>query len=140
MLAYKDIPSCIRESVDIQTLRRHTPHWGTRKLLREYMQSFVYGGLHCQEVPVMLPGAPPDRHLLALASYYVIRREFLKRMSPLVSKRSREMLELDNHQLLDQLDRSLADRARGFAANVARYVSEICRRATPDFTEPVWRN
>jgi hypothetical protein len=129
MIPYKDIPLGIKESPEINSLRKFSQAWPNRKILGEYMESYEMGMKTIVERKQEYPEYIPSRtQLLLAASYYVLRKEFFKRMSPLVSRRSKDTIMLDNKKLLDKFDSCLLTGAEKKPRTVRRYAEEICSR------------
>lgn len=101
MISYASLPIQIRTSKGMDQLREKVPRWNSRVLFTAYM-AVLSKGVMDSEVSG-LPSDIEERHscLVQTAMYYVFRKELLKRMSPLVSARSRETILLDNKKLLD---------------------------------------
>ena len=140
MIPYKDIPLEIKESPEINSLRKFSQAWKNRKILGEYMKSYEMGIKTIVERKQEHPEYIPARtQLLLAASYYVLRKEFLKRMSPLVSRRSDDTIMLDNKKLLDKFDSCLLIGADKKSRIVRRYAEEICSRMEQHTTKGALR-
>ena len=74
MFPYKDIPHEIKESVDINSLRRIAPKWDNQKILSKYLESYIMGmGMiteHRQKDPDYIP-----TRIQYLLSVLVIKKE-----------------------------------------------------------------
>ncbi len=128
MFPYKDIPHEIKESVDINSLRRIAPKWDNQKILSKYLESYSMGIRMITEHRQKDPDYIPTRiQYLFTTTYYVLRKELLKRMSPLVSRRSEDVLLLDNKKILDKLDACLLDEDVN-QTKIRRYLFEIRSR------------
>lgn len=107
MISYASLPIQIRSSDGLNQLREKVPRWNSRVLFTAYMAVLSKGVKDSG-----ISGLPSDieaRHscLVQTAMYYVFRKELLKRMSPLVSARSRELILLDNKKLLDSFAQAI---------------------------------
>lgn len=103
---YKDIPDNIKESREVKTVIRKSKVWPVRKLLSEYMISYNQG-MKEYDPNSDLEQRFKNIQLVNICSYYLLKKELLTRMSPLISIRSRKFIALDNKILLDKFDECL---------------------------------
>lgn len=128
MISYKDIPLEIKESLEIRGLRKKIPNWNGRKLLSSYMDAYMRGVKVYESGRCSSDRSSADLALSYVALYYVIRKEFLKRMTPLVTMRSRDMLIVDNKKLMEEFDACLMGGATSNKNEMEKYIREIRNR------------
>ena len=128
MISYTELSQEIKESREVRTVRKKSPFWDNRKLLSVYMDAFVKG-----VKTTKLEGFPKNEpakvyQQVQIATYYVLRKELFKRMSPLVTARSRDTILLDNKKLLDKFDECVMSGVDKVPEDSRKYMMEICRR------------
>ena len=135
MIPYKDIPQEIKESYEVNSLRRLAPTWSGRKILSEYMDCCTRGiKTIITKQQTQNDYVPTGNQLLLVSTYYILRKEFFKRMSPLVSKRSDDVIMMDNKKLLDKFDTCLLSGTEYNIKKARRYMEEICSRMENDIS------
>lgn len=128
MFSYKDIPHEIKESYEINSLRKAVPKWKNRTVLSIYLNIYGMGMQAITEGQMKEPDySPSEREFYCAASYFVLRKELFKRMSPLVSRRSEDLILLDNKKLLDKFDTCLPEEP-GISPETRRYLVKILNR------------
>lgn len=134
MISYASLPIQIRNSDGLNQLREKVPRWNSRVLFTAYMAVLSKG---VKDGGVSgLPSDIEARHscLVQTAMYYVFRKELLKRMSPLVSARNRELILLDNKKLLDSFAQAVLQEGTqgGVADDVQGSVANDMQGGMPD--------
>lgn len=105
-IEFNAIPDSIKKSKSVQVVKRKMEFWEVRKLLEEYMQAYKQGVM-VYDPEVQINQRFKEIQLENICIYFLLRKEFLKRMSPVIGKRSKEFIAIDNKVLLDKFDKCL---------------------------------
>lgn len=105
-IPFQDIPDNIKESPSVFGIKKQSKRWSKQTLLKEYMSIYDLGVKAYKKTPTD-DEFMKNIQLENICLYYVLRKEFLHRMSPLVSKRSKKYIMKDNKELMDEFDKIL---------------------------------
>lgn len=105
-VAFQDIPDNIKDSHSVLTIKKQARKWSKQNLLKEYMSAYDLGVKAYKKTPAD-DEFMKNIQLENICIYYILRKEFLYRMSPRMSSRSKKYIMKDNKELLEQFDKIL---------------------------------
>ncbi len=119
MLNSKDIPDSIKNSYSCKQVIKRSKAWNERKLIAEYMESFKIANDDYFD--------STSKHTETY-NHYSIRKEIMRRMSPLIADRSQEFIFKDNKTMLLMLDEVLLEGTEDHFKEAQEILQEIVSR------------
>lgn len=125
MIKYHQIPQDITTQQEVRLVRRKCPNWSDRKMLSSYMDAYSRGVKSFNENKDLYE---QKLELTYIAIYYIIRKEFLQKLTPFVILRGKDFLACDNSSLLHRLDQCLKAGVESCPDESKKCIDEIRNR------------
>ena len=126
-IKYKDIPDEIKKNFEVKTIARKSRSWTDRKLFAEYMNAYNQG-VKEYDPKSNLEQKYKNNQLCDICIFYILKKELLSRMSPLLNVRSKEFITVDNKELILKFDGCLKKGISNCFDESQLYMNEILNR------------
>lgn len=125
---YKDIPDYIKTTSSVKSINARMKDWSTEILLTEYMKAFNLGILDHNKNQDAKSEGLINTELENICIYYMLKKELLKRMSPIIGMRSEEHIAKNNKSILKEFDDCLRSGLDNKFNKAQSLMTEIVKR------------
>lgn len=125
---YKDIPDYIKTTSSVKSVNARMKDWSTEILLTEYMKAFNLGILDHNKNQDAKSESLINTELENICIYYMLKKELLKRMSPIIGMRSEEHIAKNNKSILKEFDDCLRSGLDNKFNKAQSLMTEIVKR------------
>ncbi|MCI9547059.1 MAG: hypothetical protein HFH60_10300 [Lachnospiraceae bacterium] len=125
---YKDIPDYIKTTSSVKAVNVRMKDWSIEMLLTEYMKAFNLGILDHSKNQNSKSESLINTELENICIYYMLKKELLKRMSPIIGMRSKNHIAKNNKSILKEFDDCLRSGLDNKFNKAQSLMTEIVKR------------